>query len=192
MQFNFKECLGQDVLLYADVPCNDKDGNNDGDDGVLNNSEQIFNILHVPSSVTRFSGNQNKLLYFVKVTEKETAHEELADSYGYFITSGGQFLKERYLKMSRSKQISKKKFQILPTPIVFALDEGYETYIDISDDLHLVVQTVKLLIQKADCNMQFIRLLVHGIFDDKRLLSSLKIDRNQSLSIPTLIHQKSF
>ena len=55
--------------------------------------------------------------------------------------------------MSRSKQISKKKFQILPTQIVFAPDKIFGTYVDISDDLDLDVQSFKLLIQKANSNM---------------------------------------
>ena len=52
--------------------------------------------------------------------------------------------------MARAKQISKKKFKVFPTPIVFAPDEVWDTYIDISDDLHLDVQSFSLLIQKAN------------------------------------------
>ena len=78
------------------------------------------------------------------------AHEDLADSYGHFITSEETFLKEFYLKMSRSKQISKKKFQILPSSIVFAPDKVCDTYIEISDDLNLDVKSFNLLIQKAN------------------------------------------
>ena len=55
--------------------------------------------------------------------------------------------------MSRSKKIDKKKFQILPTPIVFAPDEVFDTYVDISDDLHLDVQSFKLLMLKANSYM---------------------------------------
>ena len=51
--------------------------------------------------------------------------------------------------MSRSKHISKKKFQIIPTLIAFAPNEVCDTYVCISDDLHLDVQSFKLLIQKA-------------------------------------------
>ena len=43
--------------------------------------------------------------------------------------------------MARAKQISKKKVKILPTPIVLAPDEVCDTYIDISDDLHLDLQS---------------------------------------------------
>ena len=51
--------------------------------------------------------------------------------------------------MSRYKQFSKKKFQVLPTLIVFAPDEVCDTYVDIFNDLHLDRQSFKLLIQKA-------------------------------------------
>ena len=83
------------------------------------------------------------------VTEKRKAHEDLTDSYGHFVTSMGKYLKIFYLKMSRYKQFSKKKFQVLPTPIVFAPDEVCDTYVDIFNDLHLDVQSFKLLIQKV-------------------------------------------
>ena len=42
----------------------------------------------------------------------------------------------------------------------------------------LNVQSFKLLIQNVSSYMQFILLLVDGILDDKRLLNSLKIDKN--------------
>ena len=46
------------------------------------------------------------------------------------------------------------KFQILPTPIVFAPDEVFDTYIDIDiDGLHLDTQSYNLLIQKATSYM---------------------------------------
>ena len=50
----------------------------------------------------------------------------------------------------RPKQISKKNFQILSTRIVFAPDEVFDTYVDITDDLYLDVQSFKRLIQKPN------------------------------------------
>ena len=66
LHYNFKECFGGDVPLYADVPC--KYGDDEREDGTLNKSELIFDFLFVPSFVTIFSGNQNKPRYFFKVT----------------------------------------------------------------------------------------------------------------------------
>ena len=85
-----------------------------------------MDFVEVPSFVSLFSGSQNESLYFEQVTEKGT---DLTDPYGHFIGTGEKFLKEYYLKQCRSKQISKKKFQILSTPIVFAPDEVFDTYV---------------------------------------------------------------
>ena len=77
LQFNFKECLEEMflcMLMYlamtSMVMINE-----------MMASEQIFDFLHVPSFVTLFSGNQTEPLYFVKVTEKGTGHEDRTDSY---------------------------------------------------------------------------------------------------------------
>ena len=40
--------------------------------------------------------------------------------------------------------------------------------------------------------LKYILLLVHGIFDNKKLLNSLKTDRDPSFSIQTLFHRKFF
>ena len=118
-----------------------------------------------------FSGSQNEPLHFVKVTEKGTAEKDLTDPYCHFIRTSEKFLKGYYLKQCRSKQISKKKFQILSTPIVFAPDEVFDTYVDIMDDLDLDVQFFKLLIKKANTYMLIFFQLV--IFSPGRLLNEM-------------------
>ena len=100
--------------------------------------------------VSLFSGNQNEPFCFVKVTEKNTAQKDLTDPYGHFNGNGERFLKGFYLKLSRSKHISNKKFQLLPTGIVV---EVFDTYIEITEDLYLDAQHFKLLIQKANSYM---------------------------------------
>ena len=52
-----------------------------------------------------------------------------------------------------SQHISKKKFQLLPTPIVFAPDEVFDTYVETTEDLYLDAQHFKLLIQEANSYM---------------------------------------
>ena len=69
-------------------------------------------------------------------------------SIGHFIGNG-----EKFLKLLRSKHISKKKFQLLPTPTVFAPDEAFDTYVEITENLYLDAQHFKLLIQKANSYM---------------------------------------
>ena len=136
--------------------------------------------LDVPSFVSLLSGNQNEPLYFVKVTEKATAQKDLTHPYGHFIGNDEKFLKGFYLKLSISKYISKKKFQLLPTPILFASDEVFDTYVTITEDLHLDAQHFKLLIQKANSYMKFSSYcyiyIVGGIFHAQRLLNLTKRD----------------
>ena len=125
----------------------------DDEEDVADKTEQILDFIEVPSFVSLFSGSHNKPLYFVQVTGKGNAEVDLTDPYGHFIGTGEIFLKGYYLKQCRSKQVSKKKFQILSTPIVFAPDEVFDTYVDITDDLYLDLQSFKFLIQKANTNM---------------------------------------
>ena len=65
----------------------------------------------------------------VKVTEKVAASENHSDPYGYFLSAGEQFLKWFFhLKLARSRNAGKKKYQPLPTEIVFFPDEVFDTY----------------------------------------------------------------
>ena len=126
-----------------------------GDEEVdaIEKTKRLFDFLDVPSFASLFSGNQNEPLYFVKVTEKGTAQKDLTDPYGHFIGNGKRFFKGFYFKLSRSKHISKKKFQLLPTPIVFAPDEVSDTIVETTEDLYLDAQHFKRLIQKANSYM---------------------------------------
>ena len=92
----------------------------------IDKTEQIFDFVDVPLFVSHFSGNQNEPLYFVNVTEKGTVQKDLTDPYGHFIGNSERFLKGFYLKLSRSRHISKNKFQLLPPPIVFAPDQVFD------------------------------------------------------------------
>ena len=94
-----------------------------------------FDFLDVLSFVLLFSRNQKEPFYFVKVIEKGTAQKDLTDPYGHFSGNGERFLKGVYLKLSRSKHISKKEFQLLLTSIAFSQDEVFDTYVEINEDL---------------------------------------------------------
>ena len=109
LRFDFKEFSGDDIPVYAESPCSDYFGDDEEFDAI-DKTEQIFDFLDVPSFVSLFSGNQNEPLYFVKVTEKGTAQKDLTDPYGHSTGNGERFLKEFYLKLSRSKHISMKNF----------------------------------------------------------------------------------
>ena len=134
------------------MPCNDYLGDNEEVDAI-DKTEQIFDFWDVPFFVSLFSENQNEPLYFVKITEKGKYQKDLTDPYSHFIGNGERFLKGFYLKLSRSKHLSKKKFQLLPKLIVFAPDEVFDTYVAIPEDLHLDAQHFKLLIQKVNSYM---------------------------------------
>ena len=109
--------------------------------GAINKTEQISDFLDVPLFVSLFSENQMNLFILSRLRK---------GTYIHFIGNGERFLKGFYLKLSRSKHISKKKFQLFPTPIVFAPDEVFDTYVEITDDLYLDAPHFKLLIQKAN------------------------------------------
>ena len=49
--------------------------------------------MEAPFFVSLFSGSQNEPLYFVQVTEKSAAENDLTDPYGHFIGTGEKFLK---------------------------------------------------------------------------------------------------
>ena len=60
---------------------------------------------------------QNHFISF-KVIEKETAIKDMKDLYGHFIHTSEWFFKGNYLKLTRSRSLNNKKFQILPTCVL--------------------------------------------------------------------------
>ena len=55
--------------------------------------------------------------------------------------------------MARSKNVGKKKYQILPIEIVFSPDEVFNTYIEFSEDLYLDINIHNSLLQKANSHI---------------------------------------
>ena len=125
--------MGDDIPVYAEWPHNDYFSDDKGVDAI-DKTEQI-SLFRCSTFVLLFSGNENKPLYFVKVTGKGTAQKDLTDPYGHFNGNGERFLKGFYLKLLSSKHISRKKFQLLLTPIAFAQDELFDTYVEINEGL---------------------------------------------------------
>ena len=155
LEFIFKECLGDEAPLCSELSCLDYYGD---DEDVVNKTEQIFDFTAVPSFVSLFSGRQNEPCTLHKLQKKvplkkiSLIHLVTCGTKGTIGTSG-KFFKGYYLKQCRSKQISQKKSQISSTPIVFASHEFFDTYVDITNNLYLDVQSFKLLIQKANTYM---------------------------------------
>ena len=69
LRFNFKECSGDDIPVYAELPCNDYFVDDEEVDAI-DKTQQISDLLDVPSFISLFSENQNEPIYFVKVTGK--------------------------------------------------------------------------------------------------------------------------
>ena len=82
------------------------------------------------------------------VNHEGIATENLSDPYNHFIGTGERYFKGCYLKIARSKNISFKQFQILPTAIVNP-DEIDDTYVSINESLQLDIDAYNYLIQKA-------------------------------------------
>ena len=66
-----------------------------------------------------------------------------------FFYAGELYFKGNYLKPTRSRNISHKKFQILRTSILFPPDEIYDTYLEIDDDLQFNFNIYFALVAKA-------------------------------------------
>ena len=149
-QFKFTECLEKKTPLYSDIPCDDDFGYFvDNDDDEVDRTEQISNFVDVPSFVSLLSSSSNEPLYSVKVTEKATASENHSALYGNFISTGENFLKGFNLKLVRSRNASKKKYQPLPNAVVFSPDEVFDTYVKFSDDLHIDSITYNIFDSKS-------------------------------------------
>ena len=58
--------------------------------------------------------------------KERTASENHSDPYGHFISAGEKFFKGFYLKLVHSRNASKKKYQLLPTEIIFSPDEVFD------------------------------------------------------------------
>ena len=110
-------------------------------DGEVDQSEQIFYFVTVPSFISLFSGNSVEPLYFLKLISKDVTEMDISDPYGHFVAKGERYFQGYYLKLCRSKDIKAKKNTILPAKMVVTPDEVYDTYFDINNDL------------ETDCNM---------------------------------------
>ena len=57
-------------------------------DEEINQTEQIFDFITVPSFVSLFFGSTIEAFYFVKITWKGVAEDHISDPYGHFILKG--------------------------------------------------------------------------------------------------------
>ena len=58
-------------------------------------------------------------------------------------------VKANYLKLTRSRSLKNKKFQILPACVLFRPDDVYDTYVEIEDGLQLNINIYNALVAKV-------------------------------------------
>ena len=146
MIYSYSNFFGGTFLLGDTVMLSEA---NDECDEDIDQNQQIFDFVDVPSLMPLFTGNRAEPLYFVKVTEKGTAIKDMMDPYGHFIHTGEFFFKGNYLKLTRSRSLNNKKFQILPNCKLFPSDDVYDTYVEIDNDLQLNINIYNALVAKA-------------------------------------------
>ena len=141
LQFKFSECYyhssTNDAMISATMNEYESDEEEQDDDNYIDRSQQMFDFVEVPSYISLITGNTIKPLYFVKVTEKGIAEENLTDPYDHFLCEGECYFKGQYLKLTRSRNLNNKQFQTLPTNVIISTDEIYDTYVDIDDNMQL-------------------------------------------------------
>ena len=147
--FNFKfECCEESKYEGSSEVITDDDLFADEDEE-LNKEEQIFDFVEVPSYVTLFTGVNTEPLYFLKVKEKGVSDGTITDTWGHVVLPGARYFKGNYLKPVRSRNMSFKKFDILPLDVVITPEEIFDTYVDINENMLLGINLYNSLIQKA-------------------------------------------
>ena len=150
-QLGFENCTNEDAVHYDDnVDDNDSYCEEEINEEI-DQSQQIFEFITVPSFVPLCTGTAIELLYFVQVTGKGVGEYDISGPYSRFIAKGEKYFQVLYLKLVRSRNPEIKRFSTLPTRIVIAPDEIYDTYVDFKDDLELDTVICKILIRKASC-----------------------------------------
>ena len=128
LQFKFDECFKEQDASDVDFPEDLEEFEYEECDEYINQNRQFFRFGNVPSFVSLFTGNPPEPLFFVKVTEMRT---------------------KNYLKLTRSRSLNNKKFQILPACVLLPLDDAYDTYVEIDNDLQLNINIYNALVAKA-------------------------------------------
>ena len=79
--------------------------------GEVDQFEQIFYFVTMPSFISLFSGNSGEPLCFVKVISNCFAQMDISDPYGHFVAKGERYFQGYYLKLCCSKDIKVKEIQ---------------------------------------------------------------------------------
>ena len=160
MQFKFDECYKEE-----EDPPSDNAIDNDEQDEDVDKNQQMFYFVDVPSFVSLFTGHPAEPLYFAKVVEKGAAVEDMKDVYGHVIHNTGElYFQGNYLKLTKSRALNYKKFQLLPTNVLFPPDEIYDTYVDIDFELQLNINIYNSLISKSNYRLKTAHISIYSLF----------------------------
>ena len=73
----------------------------------------------------------------------------LTDNWGHLVLLELRYFNGNSLKPFRSRNISFKKFDVLPMPVFITPEEVYDTYVEMDQNMLLDVKIYNSLIQKA-------------------------------------------
>ena len=135
------------------LQCNGDDNDSNCEEEIdeeIDQSQQILEFITVPAFVSLCSGTTIKFL-FVQITGKDVAGDDISDPYYHFIAKGEKYFQGLCLKLVRWRNPKIKRFSNLPTRIVIAPDEIYNSNVDFNDDLELDTDIYRMLIRKASC-----------------------------------------
>ena len=79
-------------------------------DEQIDQTEQVFDFITVPSFVSLYSESSIEPLYFIQVTGKGVAEEDISDPYGHFVAKDERYFQRLYLKLVRSRNAKVKRF----------------------------------------------------------------------------------
>ena len=79
LQFKLDGCFKEQVAADVDFPEDWEGFEDDECDKDIDQNQQIFDFVDVPSFVSLLTGNPAEPLYFVKVTEKGIAIKDMKD-----------------------------------------------------------------------------------------------------------------
>ena len=148
-RFEFGKCGNKDSEGDLKDPSKNNEEYLDDEEFEGNRDEQIFDFVEIPSFVTLFTGVNAEPLYFLKITKKGISNRTLTDTSGHVVLPGLQYFNGNYLKAVPSRNISSKKFDILPMSAIITSDEVCDTYVEIDKNMLLDVKIYNSLTQKA-------------------------------------------
>ena len=93
----------------------------------------FFNLQLFRPTVAVITLCLNEPVYIIKVKEKGSATEPLHDMHGHNISTEELYLRGNYLKTARSKNISRKNFQIKKFEFIIPPDEVFVAFVEVTD-----------------------------------------------------------